>query len=283
MSKHLKLLSIAALSLALSSPLLAEDAPTANTVVATVNGESITLGQMVLVRAGLPEQYKSLPNEVLFKGILDQLVQQTVLSQSHEGDMPNRVALSLENERRGLLAAEVVEKLLSDPITDQAIQTAYDARYGAATPDTEYKAAHILVKTEEEAADLVKQLAEGADFATLAREKSTGPSGPNGGDLGWFGTGMMVKPFENAVVALKVGEVSAPVQTDFGWHVIKLEETRVKEAPTLDSVKEELQAEIQRTLVESHIETLTKDAKVDRTGADGIDPELLGNTDLLEN
>src|SRR5690606_27065309 len=129
---------------------------------------------------------------------------------------------------------------------------AYDARYGSATPETEYKASHILVETEEAAADLVKQLADGADFATLARDNSTGPSGPNGGDLGWFGTGMMVKPFEDAVVALEPGEIAGPVQTDFGWHVIKREETRLKDAPDFAAVKDELADELQRKTVEAH-------------------------------
>ena len=126
------------------------------------------------------------------------------------------------------------------------------------------------------------ELDGGADFATLAAEKSTGPSGPNGGDLGWFGLGMMVKPFEDAVLLLQPGQLSDPVQTQFGWHVIKLMETRAATAPTLEETRDELAGELQQKAVESEVTALTEAAAITRN-VEGIDPAVLKNTTLIDN
>ena len=154
---------------------------------------------------------------------------------------------------------------------------AKDGHDSSATPGKEFNAAHILVETEEEAKALKAELDGGADFATLAKEKSVGPSGPNGGDLGWFGVGMMVKPFEDAVVGLEPGQVSDPVQTQFGWHVIKLNETRDAAAPSLDEKREELEGELRSAAVESHVRELTEGAEIVKM-VDGIDPAILNTT-----
>ncbi|WP_375687800.1 peptidylprolyl isomerase [Pseudooceanicola sp. LIPI14-2-Ac024] len=254
----------------------------ADTVVATVNGHDVTLGHMIMLRASLPQQYAQLPPEVLFKGVLDQIVQQMVLGQSLEGEAPRAVALSLDNERNARMATAAVADFLETAVTEEQIQAAYDAQY-ANVEGTEYKARHILVETEDEAKALIEELDGGADFATLAQEKSTGPSGPNGGDLGWFGPGMMVKPFEDAVMALEPGAHSAePTETQFGWHVILLEETRDKAAPALDEVRGEIEANLQNAAVEAHIDALVEKSEIDRSGAEGIDPTVLTNTDLVE-
>ncbi|MDF1854999.1 peptidylprolyl isomerase [Pseudooceanicola sp.] len=256
---------------------------TADTVVATVNGTDITLGHMIMIRAGLPDQYAQLPADVLFTGILDQLVQQEALAQSWTGDLPKAVTLTLDNERSGQIASAAVEDFLKTALSEAEIQAAYDENYSAASDESEYKARHILVETEDEAKALIEALDGGADFATLAKEKSTGPSGPNGGDLGWFGQGMMVKPFEDAVVALAPGSYTKePVQTQFGWHVILLEETRAKAAPSLDEVRGEIEVELQRTKVQELIDGLVEKANVDRSGAEGIDPTQLTNMQLVE-
>ena len=159
---------------------------------------------------------------------------------------------------------------------------AFDTKYANAEAGEEYNASHILVETEEEAIALKEELDGGADFAALAREKSTGPSGPGGGSLGWFGKGMMVPTFEAAVVAMEPGAVSDPVQTQFGWHVIKLNETRKTEAPSLESVREELELQLRQTRVQTAIEDVTAAADVDRSGAEGLDPAILKDLELLE-
>jgi peptidyl-prolyl cis-trans isomerase C len=282
MQKPLTYLASLALGVALALPAAAQDEPGLETVVATVNGTQITLGHMIIARATLPEQYQQLPDEVLFEGILDQLVQQTALADTFEGTLPSRVTLSLENERRSLTAGEVIEGVMADPIDDAAVRAAYDEQYSSQEAGDEYNASHILVETEEEAAAIKVELDNGADFAEMARKKSTGPSGPGGGSLGWFGAGMMVPTFEAAVVDMELGAVSDPVETQFGWHVIKLNETRKISAPSLNSVREEITLQLRQTLVQTRIEEITAEADVDRTAAETVDPALLKNADWLD-
>ncbi len=279
MLKRLIALPAFALASAMSFSVQAQDA---STVVATVNGVDITVGHMIVARATLPQQYQQLPDNVLFNGILDQLIQQTALAQSFEGELPSRVTMAIENETRSLTAGEVIESILSEALTEDALNAAYKAKYVDQDPGKEYNASHILVESEEEAAAIIETLAGGADFAETAKEKSTGPSGPNGGSLGWFGTGAMVAPFENAVVALEVGQVSTPVETQFGWHVIRLNETRVQNVPTLDEVRQEIEGEVREAAMASAIEAVIGKSDVDRSGSEGLDPAILRELELIE-
>ena len=271
-----------AMMLALPVAAQAQDEVTADTVVATVNGVEIKLGHMLMVRAGLPEQYQQMPDTVLWDGILDQLIQQEVLAQQPEAVETNRVKLALENERRALVASERLAVVSQDLVTDEAIEAKYAELFGSVEPKLEYNANHILVETEEEAAALVAELEGGADFEALAKEKSTGPSGPSGGALGWFGEGQMVAPFEQAVMELEVGAVSGPVQTQFGWHVIKLNETREQGAPALEEVREQIVAELEREGVQLLIKGFVDGADVTRTDTNDIDTSALSNLELLE-
>lgn len=257
-------------------------APDLNTVIAVVNGEKITLGHIAVARATLPPQFSEYPATVLFPGLLDQLINQTALAQSLEGELPARAAFALENEVRSLTAGEVVEQTMAAAPIEEEIQAAYDKTYGSLEGATEYRASHILVETEEAATAIIEDLNAGADFAETAKEKSTGPSGVNGGDLGWFGEGAMVPAFEAAVVALEPGAVSAPVQTQFGFHVIKLVETRAKPAPTLAEVRQELELSIQQQTVNELIEKLVSTSEIDRSGAENFDPNILDLIDLSQ-
>lgn len=270
-----------ALQALLAAPVLAE-APGAATVVATVNGTDITLGSMIVLREGLPEQYKALPADVLYKGILDQLIQQTLLEQSLAGKLSGYDELQIENQKRSYLSSVALGAVVETAVTDQALQAAYDARFKGAEPSTEYNAAHILVATEEEAKNLKTQIEGGADFAALAKANSTDTgSGVNGGDLGWFGQGSMVKPFEDAVKAAEIGKVAGPVQTDFGWHLILVKETRIASAPPLADIRDELAGEIEQAAVAAHIEALTKAGTVTRS-EEAIDPAVLSDLTLLD-
>ena len=270
-----------ALVFGLATASLAEDMPSAETVVASVNGKTITLGEMIMMKGSLPQQFAQLPDEMLFDGILNQLVQQALLAESITTP-PARVEIALKNERRQLLAAEAIDALLAAQMSDEAVQAAYDAKYAGAQPETEWNASHILVETEEKAADLAKQARDGADFAELAKANSTGPSGPNGGQLGWFGAGMMVPAFEQAVAAMQAEQVSDPVQTQFGWHVIRLNETRMAAAPDLAEVRPEIEAELEQKLIEEQLAKLAQGANIDQSAAAGLDKSLLSRTDLLE-
>lgn len=281
MQKPLTFLSSLALAAAVALPVAAQDEPGVDTVVATVNDTEITLGHMLVARATLPQQYQQLPDDVLFKGILDQLVQQTALADSFTGELPPRVTLSIENETRSLTAGEAIEGVMAENVSDEELQAAYDAQYKDAEPEQEFNASHILVETKEEADAIKSELDGGADFAEVAKEKSTGPSGPGGGSLGWFGPGMMVPAFEEAVAGMEAGSVSDPVETQFGWHVIKLNETRTAEAPALEDVRDELETQVRQTKVQTAIESITEAAEVDRSAAEGIDPTVLKNTEWL--
>lgn len=280
MTKRSGIWSALSLVAALSGPAFAQG-ETADTVVATVNGVNITLGHMIALRETLPAEYQSLPDDVLFKGIYEQLIQQEVLAQSIP-DLSPRALATLDNDKRGLVSGIAIEGIVKEAVTDAALQAAYDARFKDAKPQTEYNAAHILVATKEEADKLKADLAAGADFAELAKANSTDTgSGANGGDLGWFGLGMMVKPFEEAVVAAKVGEVTGPVQSEFGFHLILVKETRVADKPTLDQLRDELASQVENAAINAKIEELTKGAKVTREG-ETLDPALLKNATLID-
>ena len=270
-----------AAALIFTGPAVAEDM-TADTVVATVNGTNITLGQMIVLRGTLSEQYKALPDDVLFKGILEQLIQQVMLEQSLGDKITKRDLIAVENNKRGYLSGIALQAVVGASVTDAALQSAYDARFKDAVAKTEYHAVHILVATEDEAKALKVKLDGGEDFAELANVNSTDTgSGANGGDLGWFGLGAMVKPFEDAVIAAKVGEVTAPVKSDFGWHLIKVLETRVAAAPPLDDVRDELASAIEQKAIEAHLKTLTDAATITRPGME-FDPKTLRDETIVD-
>lgn len=278
MAKHIGIAAILALSAGLALPAQAQDA---GTVVATVNGTEITLGHVIALREQLPPQYQSLPDDVLYKGLLDQLIQQTALEQA-VGEPSLRDRLALENDRRGYLSGVALQSVVQAAVTEDALQAAYDARFKDAAPQMEYNAAHILVETEERANELKAQIDEGADFAELAKANSTDAgSGANGGDLGWFGKGMMVQPFEEAVIAAETGQVAGPVQSQFGWHLILVKETRIAEAPTLEEMRDELAAEVERAAIEARVTEVTEAAEVTRPG-EGLDPALIRDASLLD-
>ena len=267
--------------IALSAQAAFAEDPNMNTVVATVDGKEILLGEMIISRAQLPQQYLQLPDDVLWEGVLDQLIQQQLLANALE-KVPARVELAMSNDRRGLLAAELIDALSAELITEEAIQAAYDAQFADVEPVLEYSAAHILLASEEEAAAAKLRADSGEDFAELARQLSTGPSGPSGGDLGWFSDGMMVQEFQTAVEALEAGQVSDPVQTQFGWHIIKLNETRNRPNPTLEEMRAEIAGKLQEELVTSKLAELTAAAEITRPEEGAFDPALLKNLDLLE-
>lgn len=267
--------------IALSAQAACAEDPNMNTVVATVDGKEILLGEMIISRAQLPQQYLQLPDDVLWEGVLDQLIQQQLLANALE-NVPARVELAMNNDRRGLLAAELIDSLSAELITEKAIQAAYDAQFADVEPVLEYSAAHILLASEEEAAAVKLRADSGEDFAELARQLSTGPSGPSGGDLGWFSEGMMVQEFQTAVEALEVGQVSDPVQTQFGWHIIKLNETRNRPNPTLEELRAEIAGKLQEELVTSKLAELTAAAEITRPEEGAFDPAVLKNLDLLE-
>lgn len=168
-----------------------------------------------------------------------------------------KVKAQLELQKRGLLAQVAAGDFLErNAATDEEILAEYATQIEA-SPDQQYKARHILVETQSAAMDLISELDDGAEFEALAKEHSTGPSGPNGGDLGWFASNQMVKPFADAVAALENGKyTAAPVQTQFGWHVILREDSRDAEPPTLDAIRDVLKQRVEQRKLQQYLEQL---------------------------
>ena len=265
-----------------SLPMMAKAENTAETVVATVNGVDITIGHMIIARGKLPSQYQQYPDDILFPGLLDQLVRLELLKASFEGTPPAAVKYGVENEERSLLATVAIAKLMETSVTDEMIEAAYEEIYAGQDMGLEYNASHILVETEDEAKAILTELEAGADFSTAAQEHSTGPSGPSGGQLGWFERGAMVQPFDEAVAAMEVGTLAGPVQTQFGWHLIRLNETRQIEAPALAEVRGQIADELGQQAIEARVAELLETANIERMPTEGIDPSILRDQSLME-
>ena len=167
------------------------------------------------------------------------------------------LAAQIELQRQGAIAQAVAANFFQNVVvSEEEILAEYNAQIEVA-PALQFKARHILVATQGEAIDLITQLDGGANFEELAKEKSTGPSGPDGGDLGWFSPDQMVPEFSTAVAAMEDGQYTKePVQTQFGWHVIYREESRDAEPPTLESARDAINQQVQQTKFEAHLEGL---------------------------
>jgi len=232
-----------------------------NTTAATVNGTTITLGHILDIKRQLPDQYQSLSNEVLFTNIVDQLVQQEILASSFKKD-PEWVSITMQNERRNILSTIIIDKIREEAVSDEILKAAYLQRYTQIMENMEYKASHILVDTIEKAQDLLKMLEDGAGFSEMAIKYSTGPSSLDGGDLGWFKKGQMVAPFETAVLAMEVGTYSKPIQTQFGYHLIHLDDRRETPRPNFEDVRSNLEIELQNVAIDTYLRGRMVDANV---------------------
>ena len=204
--------------------------------------------------------------------LLNELVNTFMVANSPKGrelakNPELKAAMEVANAR--LLARAVIRDVMDHTeIGDAEIDKAYQEKY-VANKRHEYKARHILLKTEDDAKAVIQELQQGADFQKLAKEKSTGPSASAGGDLGWFTPDSMVKPFANAVVAMQNGEYSkAPVKTQFGWHVILREDSRELPTPPLDEVKDEIVDELKTEKLSAYIQSLRDKADIEVIGAD---------------
>ncbi|MGA0715732.1 MAG: peptidylprolyl isomerase [Gemmobacter sp.] len=265
---------------AMAAPAHAEGADPAR-VVATVNGTEITLGHVALMAAQLPPETLAEPPDVLFSAILDQLIRQAALA-SLAGEQGLRERLAIENYTRIVGAAKVLEGAVAEGLTEDALKAAYGERFSDRAPETEYNAAHILVTERAEADRIAAEIAAGGDFAELARRHSIDGAAVRGGDLGWFGPGVMVPAFEAAVMALQPGQVSEPVQTQFGWHLVKLLDSRIASVPSFETVREGLAAEVEDRIVGERIAEAVRAATVERM-VDGLDPAAAFDPALFGN
>jgi peptidyl-prolyl cis-trans isomerase C len=237
--------------------------------VASVNGQYISKADLKALEDDIAQRshgQQTFPKQQL----IDELVQRELLVQSAAAKQLQNspeVITQMEMAKRSLLSqAALKNQLEANPITDADLKAEYDKQIGS-QDKVEYKARHILVKTEDEAKKIIAQLdkAKGKGFEALAKKHTTDPSGKDtGGDLGWFGAKQMVAPFSAAVAALEKGQYTkAPVQTQFGWHVILREDSREQTPPPFDTVKEQIRPMVQRSKIESMLKTLREQAKVE--------------------
>ncbi|MGB1009116.1 MAG: foldase protein PrsA [Thiolinea sp.] len=257
--------SLIGLSLAFSS-VIAEttDESRADEIIAIVNGTDITYQTLEAVIEMAKRQRPG--EEVDEKALLDDLIATELARQeatkSGLGEREDIKAKVANFADKLVLNTWMQEKASALEISDDDLKAAYDERIEN-MPKHEYKARHILLKTEEEGKAVIEALKTGKEFADLAKEKSTGPSAPTGGDLGWFKPQSMVKPFSEAVVAMEPGKVStAPVETQFGWHVIKLEEKRDVKLPEMENMKPQLKRQLEQKKMLEYMKALRSGADV---------------------
>jgi len=220
-----------------ASPASAEDDP----VVAVVNGQKILKSHLMEAQQLLPRQYQQVPLEQIYPALVDSIIDTKLAAADARAKKLDKDAdfrARMDRIEDQLLQRIVLENEMSQAISEDALKKRYDKMVAGLSDKEEVHARHILLKTEDDAKSVIQELGKGADFAELAKKKSTGPSGPNGGDLGFFGKGQMVPAFEQAAFKLKKGEVSeTPVKTQFGFHVIKVEAWRKAEVPKYDDVQ----------------------------------------------
>ncbi len=228
--------------------------------VKTVNGtpiDSAVLDAYMQNRVDKPvEQVTPEEREALISELTDIYLLSTQKSAENLEQDP-KVAAQIELQTRGVLAQAVASQFFTEnKVSEEEVLAEYSEQVKLAPP-LQYKARHILVPTQGAATEVIKQLDGGADFQELANEKSTGPSAPNGGDLGWFSPNQMVPEFSESVAALEDGAYTKePVQTQFGWHVILREESRESEAPPLDSVRDAITQSVQQKKFQAHMASL---------------------------
>jgi peptidyl-prolyl cis-trans isomerase C len=223
-------------------PALAEDAK--DPVIAKIDGVEVTQSDLKLAMDNLDPQLAQLPEDQKKLAALSTVIDAKVIAEKARAEkiedtkeFKDRLEFIVDRE----LHNAYFKKHVVDTITDADIKARYDAEIAKLPPVEEVRARHILVKTEDEAKTVIKELGEGKDFAELAKAKSTDPNKSDGGDLGYFKKGMMVPEFEKAAFEMKKGDVSTvPIKTQFGFHVIKVEDKRNAPPPDFDQVKEQV-------------------------------------------
>ena len=252
-------------------PVWGQDAP--DPVVASVNGDEIHLSELRAQYLALPQEYRQMPLEMLLEPLLTQAIDSRLLSgqADQQGiDDDELVQRALDAARVQVLRNAMIASIVEEGATDELIAERYEIM--ASEPDftfEEVHARHILVETEETAREVIAELDGGADFAELAAEKSTGPSGPNGGDLGYFQKDQMVEPFSEAAFGIEPGTYgSEPVETQFGWHVILVEDKRVGQ-PSLEELTPQIRDDLTRELVTAQLVEFRRNAEIKRFDMSG--------------
>jgi peptidyl-prolyl cis-trans isomerase C len=272
--RRLAAASLLLCGLGLASPLAAQGSDPPDPVVATVDGHKIHLSELIAIYRALPQRMQQMNFEQLYLPLVDHAISVRLLSAEgrkqklQESDAVKRQLLRYEDT---LVYQAYTDKVVTEKATEPRLKTAYEKFVKEFKGEEEIRASHILVKTEQEAKDIIIQIEKGGDFEKIAKEKSIDPSkAQNSGDLGYFAKEQMVKEFAEAAFAMKKGETSkAPVKTQFGWHVIRVTDRRTKAAPPFDEVKDQLRQEMAQEIAGEEVKRLRAAAKVERFDAKG--------------
>ena len=216
----------------------------------------------------LPPQYAQLPRETLIKAVMEKLIDGTLAAnRARAAGLHKDPEFLIARSRAELQLLEqlFIQRLVQRRITKRAVRRRYERDRKSMVQDKQVRARHILVKTRQKALEIITALRGGKDFAQLAKAHSTGPSKTQGGDLGYFKRQQMVAPFSKVAFALRKGEYSkAPVQTKFGWHVIKVEDIKAAAPPSFEAVRADLERKMTDEVIEKEMKSLRKGAKIQR-------------------
>jgi peptidyl-prolyl cis-trans isomerase C len=252
--------------------------PLKDPVVATVNGQPIRLSELEIAQQALPQQYRNMPLQAVFPALLDRIVDSKLVVQ--EGKKNKVTDDPAFKKRMAFVEDQVlqdfwIQREVARKVTAEKLQQRYEERLKSMPSEEEVHARHILVSTEDEAKAIIADLKKGAAFDKLAKEKSTDKaSGAEGGDLGWFKKSDMVKEFADAAFALKKDELTeTPVKTQFGYHVIKVEDRRKAPPPAFEELADQLREEMAREAVTAQLDQLRSGAKIEKFNIDGSKAE----------
>lgn len=237
-------------------------------VVARVDGTEIRQSDVLAALDNLPPQYAQVPRETLIKAVTEKLIDGTLAANRARAaglhKDPEYLAARARAELQ-LLEQLFIQRLVMRRVTERAVRRRYERDRKSLVREKQVRARHILVKTRQAALDIIAELNKGKDFAQMAQQYSTGPSKTQGGDLGFFKREQMVAPFSKAAFALPKGAFSkTPVQTRFGWHVIKVEDIKAAAPPRFEEVRADLERKMSDEVIEKEMESLRKNAKIKR-------------------
>lgn len=242
-------------------------------VVARVDDKVVRQSDVVRAYSRLPAQFQQVPINVLYAQIVEQLVDGELLAEAGRADKlqdSEDVKKQVAEFEKVAVQRAYMDQIVDAEMSDEKVRETYDRTVAKTEGPLQVRASHILVESEEEAKEILKALEKDGDFAKLARERSTGPSGPRGGDLGYFVRSQMVQPFSDAAFALEPGAVSPdPVKTEFGWHVIKVVDKRRQPPPSFEESRASIEEQLTRDIIAAHMTKLRADAKIEMFNIDG--------------
>lgn len=248
-------------------------------VVATVNGMQIRLSELEVAQQSLPQQYRSMPLQAVFPALLDRIVDSKLVVQ--EGKKTKITDDPAFKKRLAFVEEQVlqdfwIQREIAKKVTADKLRQRYEEKLKSLPAEEEVHARHILVATEDEAKALIAEIKKGAAFDKLAKEKSTDKaSGAEGGDLGWFKKSDMVKEFADAAFDLKKGEMTeTPVKTQFGYHVIQVDDRRKAPPPAYEELADQLREEMAREAVTAQLDLMRSGAKIEKFNIDGSKPDV---------